>query len=108
LSETERRAAAVIPRALGAARALAEAGETDPSALGGAALGVLETEPAFRLQYLEIRDAETLAPARGSTAGKLLVAVAGHVGGTRLIDNDVIAVPAPHKPARQEEVAHVP
>ena len=43
-------------------------------------------EPAVRLDYLEIVDPETLEP-RLSVSDRSLVAVAGVVGATRLIDN---------------------
>ena len=41
-------------------------------------------------EYLEARDAETLAPAQSFNGRPVLVAVAARVGKARLIDNAVI------------------
>lgn len=110
LSASERQAAAVIPRTLAKVQMLVEAGETDLTTLEAGARTVLDTEPGFRLQYLEFRDAETLSPFDGSSCGPLLlVAIAGYAGATRLIDNDVITIPVSQKSVAvaAEEVAHV-
>ena len=44
-------------------------------------------------EYLEARDAETLAPVEELNGRPVLVAVAARVGGARLIDNVVITLP---------------
>jgi pantoate--beta-alanine ligase len=74
LSETERRAAAVIPRAL---RAGAGAHRNGRDA-AAAARAVLAEEPSVHLDYVEVARFDGLPP--------VLVA-AVRIGGTRLIDN---------------------
>jgi pantoate--beta-alanine ligase len=44
-------------------------------------------ESGFRVQYVEIVDAETLQPLEGTEATEALIAVAAYLGRTRLIDN---------------------
>jgi pantoate--beta-alanine ligase len=41
----------------------------------------------FKLDYLEARDAESLAPAKGAAKRPMRLLVAARIGGTRLIDN---------------------
>lgn len=86
LSPDERRRALALSRGLFAARDRAAAGERDAAALVATALAALEGS-VDRLDYLELRDADTLAPvgARLERPGVLLVAA--FVGTTRLIDN---------------------
>jgi pantoate--beta-alanine ligase len=85
LSPDERRRALALSRGLDAARAAAAAGERDASALVALARDALEGQ-VDRVDYVELRDAETLAPVtRLERAGVLLVAA--FVGSTRLIDN---------------------
>jgi len=90
LSVEERRAARAIPRALAAARQAVTAGERDPVAILGAARAELAAEPLLRLDYLELVDAETLAPI-ARAGGEMLLAVAVFAGATRLIDNAPLA-----------------
>jgi pantoate--beta-alanine ligase len=79
--------ATAIPAALAAAQALAKSGVTDASRLQAAAQAVLAAQPALKPQYCEIVDLETMAPV-ASTAGKsCAIAIACHLGATRLIDN---------------------
>ena len=89
LAPPERARARSLSRALFAARDLAQAGERDAARRVAAARAVVEPE-ADRIDYLELRDAETLAPlAALDRPGVLLVAA--FVGATRLIDNVGIA-----------------
>jgi pantoate--beta-alanine ligase len=92
LSDDERKAARALPRALGeAAQALA----------GGAA--VAETLERARaklasagfdpVDYVELRDAETLVPLAALDRPARLLAAA-RIGGTRLIDNLAVSPPA--------------
>lgn len=90
LSSDERRFALTLSRALYAARAAFDAGERSSAALLAIARAPLdEAERAghLRLDYLELRDAESLAPAEGRLAGPSVLAVAAFLGTTRLIDN---------------------
>jgi pantoate--beta-alanine ligase len=87
LSPEQRTQAAAIPAALAAAKALARAGVTDAARLRDAALAVLAAQPALKPQYCEVVDLETMAPT-ASTAGRACaLAIACHLGATRLIDN---------------------
>jgi len=79
--------ATAIPAALAAARALVAAGETDAARVRAAARARLEAEPALRPQYCEVVDALDLTPVRQVTPGRTVLAVACHLGSTRLIDN---------------------
>lgn len=90
LDAGDRAVAPLIHRSLEAARAAFEAGQRDAHALAVIGRQVLEQEPRFRVQYWEVRDAESLdmidtIPARGA-----LLAVAAYLGTTRLIDNIVL------------------
>jgi pantoate--beta-alanine ligase len=85
LSAEERRAAPVVHRVI-AQVARAARGDTlaDAIAEGKAALAAA----GFEVDYLEVRDAETLRPAPTAEAGRpLRVLVAASIGRTRLIDN---------------------
>ncbi len=92
LSPAERAQALVLVRALRAAKAamatLAQAGQVPTEPLLAAARAALDAEPGFRLDYLALVDPDTLEPVpalRTDRAG--LLAVAGWIGATRLIDN---------------------
>ena len=50
---------------------------------------VLRQVPALRIEYVSIVDAESLEDLQ-QVRGKVLVAVAGRLGSTRLIDNIVV------------------
>ncbi len=88
LDPAERERASAISRALGAAEAVAAQGEPTQTAIAAARA---ELEAAgIEPEYLEARDAETLAPAQSFNGRPVLVAVAARVGRARLIDNIVI------------------
>lgn len=85
LSESERAAAAAIPRVMK---------ETAEQIRGGAGLstalkrGRAALEKAgFSVDYLEARNADTLAPPARGGGDKLRLLFAGKIGATRLIDN---------------------
>jgi len=85
LSPLERVRALAISQGLSAARARFAAGEREARALVATALAVIE-ERVDRIDYVEIRDADSLAPVeRLDQPAVILVAV--YVGATRLIDN---------------------
>jgi pantoate--beta-alanine ligase len=84
-----RAAATALQRALQAAQAAFSAGETDPARLAGAARTILDGEAGVSAQYVEVVDTTSLeTPPRAATGDA--VAIAAHVGGTRLIDNHIL------------------
>jgi pantoate--beta-alanine ligase len=89
LSREERGRAAALIRALRAAEAVAESGETRPQVALDAARAELE-RAGIEPEYLEAREAEGLAPAESLNGRPVLVAIAARVGRARLIDNLVI------------------
>jgi pantoate--beta-alanine ligase len=86
LTPEERKSALALHRALKRVEALFGRGERDTAALISAATTELSREPGVRLDYFEIVDPDTLEP-QPPINRKVLVAVAGFVGKTRLIDN---------------------
>jgi pantoate--beta-alanine ligase len=90
LSGAERERALALPRALSAALRAFRAGERSAGALQRVALDVL-TPAATRIDYLSVADADELRPFGDGerVPDRFLIAVAAHVGGTRLIDNVV-------------------
>ncbi|HUH12921.1 MAG TPA: pantoate--beta-alanine ligase [Longimicrobiales bacterium] len=85
LAGEDRARAASLYRGLSAAREAFRAGEPRASILGTLVRRTVE-EVGGRIQYVELVDAETLALLERARAGAVL-AVAAHVGPTRLIDN---------------------
>jgi pantoate--beta-alanine ligase len=88
LSAEERERALGIVAGLRAAARAFEAGEREPSALEGIARAPIEAR-FDRIDYVAVRDADSLGtpPARLDRA---VLAVAAHIGKTRLIDNLVL------------------
>jgi len=89
LTPDERRAAEVLSRALRRAEEAYAAGERDPAALERLAADVIRSEPLARLQYVELRDAETLTCVPRADR-PVVLAVAAFVGPARLIDNIIL------------------
>lgn len=89
LRPAERQQAQVLSRALFSARDAFAAGERSAPALVAAAQAVLSAEPGLRLDYLALRDADTLEPVPDDVplARAAVLLVAGYVGTTRLLDN---------------------
>lgn len=82
LSADERTRAVTLSRALREGAAVSAHG---PAAVLERARAVLDTEPALQVEYLELRDADTLGePVDG---GRARLLVAARIGTTRLIDN---------------------
>jgi len=94
LNTEQRMRALVLHRSLMLVQRLAEAGERSAARLLAAGREEFAGEDSVRLDYFEIVDAETLDPIE-DVSGGALVAVAGFVGSTRLIDNIVLATNLP-------------
>lgn len=89
LKPEERAAAAVLHKALQAARHELERGMRDSLHLKDTMRRVLEAEPLARADYAEIADAESFEPvARVARRSYVLLAV--YIGKTRLIDNMLV------------------
>jgi pantoate--beta-alanine ligase len=89
LTPSDREAALALSRAL---RAGAEAAVEGPSAVRRAARAVLVREPLVLVDYLVLVHPATLEDVPEWYRGEALLAVAGRVGTTRLIDNMPVAV----------------
>jgi pantoate--beta-alanine ligase len=89
LDADDRGRAAALSRALRAVEEAVAAGESATSRALDAGLGELNLA-GIEPEYLEARDADTLAPAESFNGRAVLVAVAARVGNARLIDNTVI------------------
>ena len=87
LSAEQLTQATAIPAAMAAAKALAQAGVTDAVRLRDAAQAVLAGPPSLKPQYCEIVDLETMAPVASTEGLRCAIAIACHLGTTRLIDN---------------------
>jgi pantoate--beta-alanine ligase len=86
LDEQQRKSALVFYRSLQHVNAIFEQGERNSTKLIAAGRKILSDEPALKLDYIEVVDPDTLDPI-DEIRGKVLVAVAGFLGTTRLIDN---------------------
>ncbi|MBM4025190.1 MAG: pantoate--beta-alanine ligase [Planctomycetes bacterium] len=93
LSPQERKEAPVIYRALQRSAELIRAGETDSAQIVGRMSEVLRQVPGLQIEYVSLVDADTLEDLP-QICGRVLVAVAGRLGPTRLIDNIVVDGPA--------------
>lgn len=89
LTDSDRQVALALSRALDAGTAAATEG---PSAIRRAARAVLVREPLVLVDYLVLVHPSTLEDVPEWYRGEALIAVAGRVGTTRLIDNAPVAV----------------
>ena len=89
LSPAEREQALVLSRSLHKAAELFAAGERDAEAMLAEMRKMYAAAPLVRLEYLVVADRETLAPLARVT-DRAVIAVAAHVGKTRLIDNELL------------------
>ena len=63
-----------------------------PAQVQQQALAALAQQPQFTTEYFEVADAQTLQPVAAYAPGRAIVlCVAAHLGGVRLIDNVVVA-----------------
>ncbi len=94
LPPAERQAAAVLWRALTAARAEYEKGERAAAALRRIAETVIRGEPLARLDYVAVADPLTLEPVERVDHHGAVCCLAVWIGKVRLIDNFLLAPPA--------------
>ncbi len=86
LSDTERRQAASLHESLQLAIRLVAEGEDSPEVVLEAMRGLIEEQPAARIDYLAAVDPETFNPVEDLSDGALFC-LAVFIGSTRLIDN---------------------
>lgn len=97
LDKDQRKAATILYRALSHAKEVYMEGERSARRLADAARSVIESEPLARLDYIGVCDAESMEKLdKIPEERSVLIALAAHVGPTRLIDNIVI------QPAKQK------
>jgi pantoate ligase/cytidylate kinase len=94
LSEGEQQQATVLSRGLAAAKHLFEKGERSSPTLTAIVKQHVSQVPQVQPQYVELVHPETLQPLDTVTTTGLL-AVAAHIGQTRLIDNVLLRVRQP-------------
>ncbi len=93
LSPQERKDAAVLYQSLQQGTERIRTGEADVARIADEMCEVLRQVPALRIEYVSIVDAESLQELE-RVRGQVLIAVAGRLGSTRLIDNVVVDTPA--------------
>lgn len=86
LSDSERKAALCLSRAVRAGERLVADGCRDPQAIVAEMRAVIEAEPSARIDYVEAVDAVNLEPVT-DLEQSVLFAMAVYIGKTRLIDN---------------------
>ena len=91
LSPAGRSQATVIYRSLQQAQRLAQSGEIHAPSILAAVQTELATVPEFQLEYLELVDLRTLQSIH-TIDNSALIAIAGRIENTRLIDNIVVDV----------------
>jgi len=91
LSPEQRKAAPVMYRGLSAAEQAYKQGERDAARLKQAVADVIKQEKLVRVEYIELVDRENLTRVEQVTRPAML-AVAAHIGSTRLIDNILLGV----------------
>lgn len=91
LTTTQRLQAPVLYQALKAARQLARGGQCQVATIKRKITAMIKTQPAARIEYVALVDAQTLQPIN-TISGEVLIAVAVKFGRTRLIDNVILSV----------------
>jgi len=91
LSPAERRAALALSRAVFEGERMAREGERSAAAVTERMREILRAEPLAEIEYVDAVDAANITRL-DILKGRVLVAVAARIGGTRLIDNFMIDV----------------
>ncbi len=89
LSEKERSAAVIVPKALDEALRLRMLGVTDPATMERMLSAFIAAEPLATPEVVAVRHPDTLMPL-GVLDGPFLVLLYVHIGKTKLLDNRVI------------------
>jgi len=89
LSPAERQSALSLSRSIGAAKALYQSGEKRPAMLRERVTAVIGEEAAAMIEYVELRDGDSLEEIREAD-DRTLLALAVRIGKTRLIDNCIL------------------
>ena len=100
LSDEERAAAAVLRRALIAARDAWSDGERSGEVLRATMRDVLATEPLAKVEYVSVADGRTLVEL-DRVDGPALASLAVGFGETRLIDNEILDASAEDDPGTE-------
>ena len=91
LNKTERKKATVLYHALKTAESEIQNGERLTEYIKNVILSVIKSEPALRIEYIEIRNAKNLT-VLDVLKGRVLIALAANLGKTRLIDNIILDI----------------
>ncbi len=94
LEPAQRQAAAVIPRALNAARQAGERGTRDPKRLAELVERMLAADALVRIDYVAVVDPLSLEPLAAISERGAVCCVAARLGAVRLIDNMVVVPPS--------------
>lgn len=87
LSAEERKLAPLIYKGLKQAQERFQGGERDAAVLSEQFEEILKNQPAFRLDYVEVRAQDDLSTFTNSIDRPAVMLVAAHLGNVRLIDN---------------------
>ncbi|MDQ1522453.1 MAG: pantoate--beta-alanine ligase, partial [Pyrinomonadaceae bacterium] len=90
LEPEDKRAAAVIYRALSHAEAAYSEGERNGKKIADMIRADIEAEPRAEIEYVSVNDADTLERLDRLDDRSVLIAVAARFGKTRLIDNIIL------------------
>lgn len=91
LNEEERKASLVLSKAVFHGQDMMEKGERDAGTILSSMKKLIEAEPLAKIDYVEMVDADTIAPL-AKAQGRVLTAMAVYIGSTRLIDNFIMEV----------------
>lgn len=86
LYDDERLAALTLSRSLDAAKKMIREGVRDPRVIEEMAVGIIESEPGTRIDYVSVVNADNLSPL-SVIEDRAVLALAVYVGDARLIDN---------------------
>ena len=89
LTAAERSAALCLSRSLVAAREVYRGGGRDATSLREMVMATIGAEPAARIEYADLRDADSLEEVT-MASDRTLLALAVRIGKTRLIDNCIL------------------